>query len=421
MTISSKNFLSFLTSVFYITKLEVWREFILRTFVGFIVKKTIREWENTDDPAVRNRYGGLEGWVSVSVNFLLFLLKGIVGFIAGSVSLIADAFHTLSDVLTSVIVIVSFRIAKKPSDASHPFGHGRMEAIASVMVAVLLLVAGVEIFKEALGQILHPKSFNASWWVIGIIAFTVVIKELLARFSRELGRIIGSLTLEADFWHHRTDAISSVLVILAFIGQRLGVTALDGVAGMAVAGMIGYTGWRIARGGIDDLLGLRPPKQLVKQVKDTVRAIPDVSDVHDLIIHQYGKNIVLSLHIEISENMSLRQAHTLAEHVENIVNEKFHTHTTVHIDPVNLDDPEIIQMRKHVTALLEQCEGTCSSHDLRTVGEDRAKNVVFDLTVDPKMKQKEIDLLTRKLKESLMGAFPSVVGVAIEVEPLYAL
>jgi len=393
----------------------------LRTFVGFIVKKTIREWENTEVPTVRNRYGALEGWVSVFVNFLLFLLKGIVGLIAGSVSLVADAFHTLSDVLTSIIVIVSFRIAKKPSDASHPFGHGRMEAIASVMVAVLLLVAGVEIFKEALGQILHPKSFNASWWVIGIIAFTVVMKELLAQFSKELGRIIGSLTLEADFWHHRTDAISSVLVILAFIGQRLGITALDGVAGIAVAGMIGYTGWRIARGGIDDLLGLRPPKQLVKQVKETVRAIPDISDVHELIIHQYGKNIVLSLHIEIPENMSLRQAHSLAERVENEVNEKFRTHATIHIDPVNLNDPEIIRMREYVAALLEQCEGTCSFHDLRTVGEDRAKNVVLDLTVDPDMKQKEIDMLTRKLKEALIGAFPSVVGVIIEVEPLYAL
>lgn len=190
----------------------------MKHFVRFLVKKWIRDWEDIHDQDVRSLYGSLEGWVSIVVNFFLFLLKGVFGFISGSVSLIADAFHTLSDVSTSIVILVSFRISKRPSDASHPFGHGRMEAIAAVIVAVLLLATGIEIFKGALDRIIHPRSFNASWLVICIIASTVIIKELLAQFSRVLAQMIKSATLEADFWHHRTDAISSILVILAFIG-----------------------------------------------------------------------------------------------------------------------------------------------------------------------------------------------------------
>jgi cation diffusion facilitator family transporter len=363
----------------------------------------------------------MEGWVSIVVNFLLFLLKGIFGFLTGSVPLIADAFHTLSDVSTSIVIVASFKIAKRPSDASHPFGHGRMEAIASVLVAVLLLVAGIEIFLEAVERIIHPKGFNASWLVIGIIGFTVIAKELLARFSQELGRRIGSAALEADFWHHRTDAISSVLVIFAFIGQRFGLSYLDGVFGVIVAGMIGYTGFEIVRKGIDDLLGKRPSKALVRKVKDTVRELPEVIDVHDVIIHMYGQQMVISLHIEVSEEMSLKSAHTLAEEVEELVNDKFRTHATVHIDPINLKDPEIRKMRECVNELIEKCEGSCSFHDLRTVGESGAKNVVFDLQVDPRMKQKEIEGLQDGLRRALLSNFPSVAGVVIEVEPMYAL
>ena len=393
----------------------------MKRFVTYIVRKTIPGWENISDPDVRGRYGVMEGWVSIVVNFLLFVLKGVFGLLAGSVSLIADAFHTLSDISTSVVILVSFRISRRPSDASHPFGHGRMEAVASVVVAVLLLVAGIEILRESFAQILHPKPFDASWMVVGIIAGTVIIKELLARFSRELGRMIGSAALDADFWHHRTDAISSVLVIAAFIGQRFGLAYLDGIAGIVVAAMVGYTGWQIARKGIDDLLGQRPSKVLVRRIKETVRNIPEISDVHDLIIHQYGHSIVLSLHIEISEEMSLKKAHSLAERVEDVVNEKFHTHATVHLDPVNLKDPEVIEMRTYLKGMLEQCSGECAFHDLRTVGEDGTKNVLFDLKVDPKMKTKDVDQLTKNLTHELKRAFPSVADVIIEVEPLYAL
>lgn len=393
----------------------------MRKLVHLIVHKWIRDWEDKHDQEVRSRYGVLEGWISIGVNFLLFLVKGIFGSLTGSVSLIADAFHTLSDVSTSCVILVSFRMAKKPSDVTHPFGHGRMEAIATVVVAVLLLVVGVEIFRGALGRLLQPKDFEASWLIIGIIVLSILIKELLARFSRELGRLIDSPALEADFWHHRTDAISSVLVIVAFLSQRLGLPHMDGAAGVVVAGMIVYTGWRIAQKGVDNLLGVQPSKEFVQKVKKAVRDFPEIIDVHDLIIHQYGQMIVMSFHIQVSDRLSLKKAHALADDVGKKIDEKFHTHTTIHIDPINTSDPEIRKMGDFVKKFLDKLDGKATYHDLRTVGEEGMKNILFDLSVDPGMKDKEIECLKQELQAALLNAFPSVTEVVVKVEPKYAL
>lgn len=393
----------------------------MKRFVGYIVGKCIRDWEDIHNQDVRSRYGLLEGWISIFINFFLFLLKTVFGFLTGSVSLIADGFHTLSDVVTSIVIVASFRIARKPSDAVHPFGHGRMESVATLVVAVLLIVVGIEIFKNAFGRILHPRGFNASWLVIGMIFLTVVTKELLARFSRELGRIIDSAALEADFWHHRTDAVSSVLVIAAFVSQRFGFPYLDGPAGIVVAGMIVYTGWRIAKKGIDDLLGKQPSDTLVQKVKTAAREFPDVLDVHDLIVHQYGQTMVLSFHIEISDEHSLKFAHTLAEQVEKSINEKFHAHATVHIDPVNTHDPEMKEIGEFLKKFLDSRQAKMSFHDLRTVGEDGAKNLLFDLAIDPGMRDQEVKVLEKGLRQALLKTFPSLIDVIIEVEPRYAV
>ena len=393
----------------------------MKKFVGSVVRNRIQDWENIHDQGVRSRYGVLEGWVSIGVNLVLFILKGGLGMLTGSVALIADGFHTLSDVSTSVVIVASFKMAEKPSDASNPFGHGRMEAIATVVVAVLLVVVGIEVFKGAVGRILHPRGFNASWWIVGIIFFTVVIKELLARFSRELGRMIGSTSLEADFWHHRSDAISSVLVILAFLGQRLGIPHLDGVVGVAVAGMIVYSGWEVARRGMDDLLGKKPSDELVRSVKSAVWNFPDVLGVHDLVVHEYGQVRVMSFHIQVSDDLSLKEAHTLAERVARVVNEKFRTYTTVHLDPINTQDPEVRKVREFLLTQVDQKKALVSFHDLRVVGDEDSRGVTFDLVVDPTLGSKEAAVLRQGLEEAVLKTFPWVRRVIVEIEPKYAV
>ena len=392
----------------------------LERFTRYIVRRTIAGWDNADDPRVRHAYAAMEGWVSIAVNVILAIVKGIFGAITGSVALTADAVHTLSDVSTSVVILVSFRIAKKPSDAAHPFGHGRMEAVGTVIVAVLLMVIGIEIGKGAVERLIHPQPFEASWVVMLIILATIIVKELLARFSRILGAMIDASSLHADFWHHRSDAISSALVLIAFIGQRFGWVYLDGVAGLLVAAMIVYTGWKVVKEGIDDLLGKKPSPELIRDVKSAVKAFPEILGIHELIVHDYGNERVMSFHIQVSDEMALKDVHDLSEKVEEQINTRFRTHATVHCDPVNIRDPDTRRARSIVGGIIEVCD--CASyHDLRITESGDGRSIVFDLMVDSMMKEGAVQELTDRIRTALFEAFSDVTEVNIEIEPMYAV
>lgn len=385
------------------------------------VKKLIPHWEDVNDQDVRSRYGYLGGWLSIVVNVALFLLKGLFGILLGSVALIADGVHSLSDVATSVIVVASFKWARKPSDTVHPFGHGRMEAIATLVMAVLLVVLGLEFFKTSIGRISHPVDYRVNFWIVGFVVLTILVKEWLARFTNILSRMIGSSTLEADSWHHRTDALSSILVLAAFVGQYFGLSIMDGIAGILISGFIMWTGWIIAKDGVDDLLGKRPSAELVDKIKRAARECPEVLDIHDLIIHQYGQQMVLSLHIQIPETLSLKEAHRISEKVEMIVLDRFRAYATIHLDPVNVADPELKLIREYIQNILDHRDFKVEYHDLRIIEEDMDCTLLFDLVVDPATEDREIDRLKGILETSIRDRFPSFQKIRIKVEPKYAL
>ena len=386
-----------------------------------IVKKKIQNWDQIQSPTVRAEYGRLQGWVSIWVNFALALLKGFLGFVSGSLALIADAFHTLSDIMTSIVIVVSFRMSSKPSDEEHPFGHGRLEAIATVIVAVLLMVVGIEIFKGGVERMIHPQMFDISGWMIVLVGLTVVGKELLSQFSKELSIMIGSSALEADFWHHRSDALSSLLVIVALVGQKFGFIRLDGIASLLVAAIILYTGWRILKDGIDELLGKQPCSDWSEKIKEAARSVPDVLDAHDLIVHQYGQSMIVSLHIQICESHSLKYAHEISERVERKIEEEFGAHATIHLDPVNIDDPEINQIQNTLVSLLKQHDKEVSFHDLRILENQNGKGLVFDIKVDPAMGEKEVTAYRNMLVSQLQKSYQDIQFVQVQVEPKYVM
>jgi len=392
------------------------------SFTGRIMNKLRCAPEALDSEACRARAGMLEGRTSIIVNIVLFAVKAALGVAVGSVALIADAFHTLSDVLTSVVVFVSFKLSAKEPDEEHPFGHGRMESVATLIVA-LMIVAGIELFETAVKRILHPEIVTASIAVIAVVAVTIVIKEALARFSRGLGRAIDSYALEADFWHHRIDAISSALVVAALAGQRLGFYYLDGIAGVLVSVLVAYTGWDIARKGVNEILGTRPSAEFVTKVKKSITAFPQVYDVHDLIVHEYGKKVILSFHIEVPESLSFKEAHNLADSVEKAVNKEFNTFATVHVDPVNLSDPELVVYREFLDSLAEDLTGypSVSFHDIRLVKDGVVKNLLFDVHAPRSAASRELKSIKKIVRGKLMSEFPSLDNVIIEIEPAYAL
>jgi len=215
----------------------------------WVVAKTIRDYRSANDLKVRARYGALEEWTSIVVNVMLFAVKVVPGLVIGSVSFIADAIHTLADSGTSLVLILSFKVAKKSSDREHPFGHGRMESMAALVISVLLFVAGAELLETALRSIAQPKSPRAFVEVIVLIAGTIVVKELLSRFSCHLGDLIDSRALKADALHHRSDVLAAALVVLVLIGSRLGYDRIDGTAGVLVSLVIFYSAYSIAREG----------------------------------------------------------------------------------------------------------------------------------------------------------------------------
>jgi len=394
----------------------------LEKLVQKILNKIYCSYEDVKTQECKARAGMLEGSVSIVINLLLFVIKLVPGIIFRSVSLIADAFHTLSDVLTSLVIFVSFKVSSKEADDTHPFGHGRMESVATLIVAVLMIVAGVELFKSSFKRILHPVPVNAPVYVIVAVFLTVVVKEGLAQFSRILARAVGSLALEADFWHHRIDAISSILVVIALAGQRFGLIWLDGAVGILVALLVAYTGWDIARKGVDEILGTKPNSVFVKKIKEFIKKFPDVYDVHDMVVHQYGSKVILSFHIEVPDSLSFRQAHNLSDNVEKAVNREFNTYCTVHVDPVNFDNNELKAYRYALAEIINlKYREDVSVHDIRIVEDGIVKNLLFDVQFSSKINAKGMKTIIKFIKAEMFSRFPELDNIITEIEPIYAV
>jgi cation diffusion facilitator family transporter len=358
------------------------RVFDVKRASHFIAERVIKDYHRVTDPVVRARYGALEGWVSIIGNLILFMIKILTGIQIQSAALIADAVHTLADSVTSVVVIIGFTMAKKPSDEQHPFGHGQMEPVVTLVVAVLLSVAGFELLQHSIHRFFHPTQYHASNTVILLISGTIVIKELMARFSFALGAIIDSDALKADALHHRSDVFATALVVVALISARFHYHWVDGVMGTLVSLIIFYSAYSIAKTAINPLLGAAPPVRLLEWIHTTALTVPGVSGVHDIIFHQYGSTTVLSLHIETSDQMSAGESHDLSEIVEEKIGKKTNGLVVVHVDPINRDHPQYKVISDVIDEIIRHDDRIVSFHDLRIVGSEvDTCNVIFDLSL----------------------------------------
>lgn len=384
----------------------------------WILERVVPNYSDTENIGVRARIGLFEGWSSVVLNTVLFFVKGALGLLTGSVALVADAVHTLADSLTSVVVILGFRMAEKPPDDEHPFGHGRMENVAAVVIAVLLAVIAFEMLKAAGQRLLHPKLVQAPAWVIAILIGTIVLKELLARFSFDLGGMIKSETLTADGWHHRSDVLATGLVIIAFIGAHWNLTRLDGAMGIGVAIMIGWAAFAILYSAMNPLLGQRAPEVMYEEIARIAHLTPGVQGVHDILVNQYGFLNIVSLHIEVSASENAMRLHEMGDEIETKIRQRYGGHAIVHVDPLNTDHGDYEEVRRIVSEIITEQDGLASFHDLRLMGYKKRLKVVFD--VAPRRGAAEFSMreLRNKVKERLSERFPHA-RVVIDLEPLY--
>ncbi|MCX7820956.1 MAG: cation diffusion facilitator family transporter [Brevinematales bacterium] len=280
-------------------------------------------------------YGYLEGWLSIVVNTLLFILKLYAGIASKSIAVIADAWHTLSDSLTSIVVIVGFKLSSKPADKEHPFGHGMIENISSVVIATMLGIVGFSFIVDSIKKLISRESFEFNFFVGFVVVLSIVVKEALAQFSFYLGKKINSQALKADGWHHRSDAITSVIV---FVGLLLGryFWWIDGVLGLIVAIVIIYSAFEIVLSSSKMIIGESLSDEDSKKIISLVKTVSkDIEEVHHLHCHQYGDHKELTLHIRLPNKMSVEDSHSLTQKIESLLFKELAMIVTVHVEPKN--------------------------------------------------------------------------------------
>ncbi len=289
--------------------------------------KTTKKWS-------KKNYGYFEGIVSVILNTLLFAIKLWIGILFNSIAMIADAWHTLSDTLTSVIVIIGFWISGKPADKNHPFGHGRAETIGTVIIGILLIIVGIKFLADSINRLINFQS--STFNIIAIIVFltSFILKEALAQLSFIFGKKISSPSLTADGWHHRSDAIASILIVVGALFSK-NFWWMDGVLGIIVSLFILFAAIQITFENTSLILGQDIKPEEKNNIKNLVlRLSKEIKDIHHFHFHKYGDHVELTFHIRVSPNMSVGKAHELANSIEKKIKEKFDYDTTVHVEPI---------------------------------------------------------------------------------------
>jgi cation diffusion facilitator family transporter len=381
----------------------------------WLVRSFVSRPDAIGDARVRGEYGVLEGVTSIVVNLVVCVVKLVPGVMIGSISLIADAVHSLGDVLSSGVVIWGFRAAAKPSDPEHPFGHQRVETVATLVIGILLFVVAWEFAQNSVIRLLSPRPVAASAALLVVLMLTVLLKEWLTRFARALGLAIGSSALEGDSLHHRSDVFATLVVIGSLVAARFGLHFVDAVGGLAVSGFIAVAGYRLARDAISPLVGEAPSAQLIADIRASALGIPAVDGVHDVMVHSYGGLVVTSLHIEVSSGLDLTRAHDVAEAVEATINTRFHGWSVVHVDPVNREHPLYAGVHSFLSETLARIDGAEGFHDLRIVGSERPCYVIFDLRADTRQAQE----VAARLRGEVSRRFPEVAKVVVNIKPQY--
>ncbi len=347
-----------------------------------LIRRFVRNPDDTRSPAVRYAYGRLAGIAGLVCNLLLFIAKLLIGLLAGSLAIIADAFNNLSDAGSTIVTLVGFKLSSAPADRDHPFGHGRMEYLSAMAVAVLIILAGFELATSAVDKIIHPTAANNSLITVIILIAAIGVKLWMAFFSHRIGKTIDSDALMAAAIDSRNDVICTSLVLSnALIGLFTSLT-LDGYFGLAVALFVIWSGFSVIRETVSPLLGQAPDEQLVQDIKDTVLSYDGVVGIHDMMVHDYGPGrIIASLHAEVPCDQDILHSHDTIDRIERDLMEKFNIITCIHMDPIDTDDPETLRLKALTETELHAIDERFTLHDFRVVSGPSHTNLIFDAVV----------------------------------------
>lgn len=369
-----------------------------------LIRLFIRDAENTRDARVREQYGVLSGAVGIACNVFLFILKVVIGLVTGSISIAADAFNNLSDGLSCMISIVGFKVSGKAPDEKHPFGYGRTEYIAGLVVAFIIVLVGFEFFKTSIDRILHPAPVAFSLVLVVILAISMLVKLWMGAFNVQIGRRIDSPVLMAAGQDSRNDVITTGVVILGMVAGQFTTLPVDGYVGVLVAVFIVWAGFGIARDTVAPLLGEAADPEIAKNIEKLVMESEYIVGVHDLIVHNYGAGRWLaSLHAEVPSDSDFVAVHEVIDEAEKRVWQRTGVYLVIHMDPIDVNNEHVAALREQVDAVLRAIDENLSMHDFRVVDGARQINLIFDVVVpfsyDNDAKRDLMMTIRDKLKE----------------------
>ena len=374
--------------------------------IKLLAKQTVPNYTDTHDPAVRRGYGTLCGIMGICLNILQSLAKLIAGWLAGSVAIVADGINNLSDAASSIVTLWGFRSAGKRADEDHPFGHGRTEYVAGVVVAVLVLVIGVEIIKESIGKMIHPDPVDPSLLSFLVLGGSVLLKLYMYWYNKHYGRLLDSPTLKAVAVDSIADVFVTLVVILAMAVSRFTTLNVDAYGGFIVGVFVIVMGINSLKETVSPLLGGRPDPEFVEQVREIVSREPHVLGVHDIMVHDYGHGIrYVSLHIQVPENLSLAEAHDEADFAEHQLRKELGCKAVIHMDPVMEDRERDNKIRTQLDDLFRPVLPEFELQDIRIVEQESKDKLVFEIDV-PVEVIKDEQKLRKDLKHLAEDAFP---------------
>lgn len=368
--------------------------------------------KNTEEGKKRKGYGTLCCVVGICLNTLLFLFKYIAGMLSGSVAITADAFNNLSDAFSSFISLIGFLFSEKKPDLEHPFGHGRFEYIAGLLISLAILLMGLELLKSSVFKILHPEKVESSALIFVILMLSILVKLYMAFYNRRIGSSIQSAAMKATATDSFSDAIATLFVLLSTIIAHFTSLHVDGISGVLVSLFILYAGISAAKETIDPLLGLAPDINFVNQIKEIVLSHTIVEGIHDLIVHDYGPGRrMVSLHAEVPGNQDIFHLHDEIDCIERELKEKLNCDAVIHMDPIETDNEEIKRMKELVLEKILQISPHLSIHDFRMVSGPSHTNLIFDIVIpyNEKLTENEIlEKITAFIKELDGNYYPII-------------
>ncbi|WP_186428903.1 cation diffusion facilitator family transporter [Clostridium sp. BSD9I1] len=347
-----------------------------------LVKRFIKNPENVENEKVRNSYGFLGSIIGIVVNAILFGVKLVVGIVSGSISVTADAFNNLSDATSSVITMLGFKLASKPADEEHPFGHGRIEYLSGLIVSFMVLLVGFEFVKSSYARIINPTHVKFEVIPFILLVLSIFTKVWLSRFNNYIGKTINSSALQASSMDALGDVFSSSGVALSLLLSKWITFPIDGYIGMLVSLFILYSGYSLIKETLDPLLGTAPDSNLVEKITCSLLSYEYITGTHDLIIHNYGPNkFIATVHAEVPQDISIVKIHEVIDRAEKEISEKLNVVLVVHMDPINTNDEEVNYAKSEVESIITKYSMIKSLHDFRMVGEGDTKNLIFDIVV----------------------------------------